>query len=44
MEPVSDNGSLWIAGAVGAGALVLLVGVLVYRRKKQKKTASKPVQ
>lgn len=34
MEPVSDNGSLWIAGAVGAGALVLLVGVLVYRRKK----------
>ena len=44
MKPVSDNGSLWIAGAVGAGALVLLVGVLVYRRKKQKKTASKPVQ
>ena len=44
MEPVSDNGSRWIAGAVGAGALVLLVGVLVYRRKKQKKTASKPVQ
>ena len=44
MEPVSETGTLWIGGAAGAGVLVLLAGVLVYRKKKKKKTVPKPVQ
>ena len=42
MEPVEENGSLWIGVSAGGGALVVLIGALIWRSRKKK--ASEPAR
>ena len=42
MEPVEENGSLWIGVSAGGGALVVLIGALIWRSRKKK--ASEPTR